>query len=298
MRAFLVVDVLLQFGSRGSSGWFGLVASAMEDDIKRTTKKAANFTPVGIRTTEHPQFAQPSGKYRYSASASAMSSEDVDVEGVEDSVCTRFFADDAISMEVCSMEVQHEAEGRRCEAFTTGIANLHQEMLGERREAEDKVIAQKKMIDLDSEHAVLGRSVDTDIGTISMPGEKVQDLTRWLDEWPDSRKTATVKKSWYYQGNCTTRCLFLCPGSTSYAGACSWRGCISVGAKRAGGAGTWGRQKKNAHPGNVLRQSKAFMADVAWWKWCLGEGIGQAEESLNAPSLQFRGASTIEEVVF
>ncbi|CAM9869003.1 unnamed protein product, partial [Pylaiella littoralis] len=114
VRGFLVVDLRLQFGWRGSPGWFGVVASAIEAEHRRTTKNSVKFNQAGIRTTKHVKIAQQSGKQIVSVPEQCRVQE-VEGGGVEDPAWTRFFVDDAISM-----EVQHEAEGGRCLALTTG----------------------------------------------------------------------------------------------------------------------------------------------------------------------------------
>lgn len=59
------------------------------------------------------------------------------------------------------------------------------------------------------------------------------------------------------------------------------------GAERARGGNAWGRQKKKAHAGEVLRLSRELMAYVAWWRWHLGEKAGQVGERITAPSISF-----------
>lgn len=55
-------------------------------------------------------------------------------------------------------------------------------------------VAKYVITGLDSEQVVLGWLVFTDEGTTFSSGEKMQDSIRWLEESPDTRETATVKK--------------------------------------------------------------------------------------------------------
>lgn len=80
--------------------------------------------------------------------------------------------------EVESMEVKHEAEGRRCFALTTGLAPLRHEFLGLREEGEEQVLAKKKMGNWDSEQVVQGWLVYTNQCTMSLPAEKVEGFTK------------------------------------------------------------------------------------------------------------------------
>lgn len=130
----------MQFGWRGSPEWFGFVASAIEDEHRRTAKNSVKFTPAGVRTTAHVQIAPPSGNRTERVPAQCRTQE-VEGVGTEDTAWTRFFVDDAISM-----DVQHDVDGGRCLALATGLASSHHEMLGEREEGEAKVLAKKMMI--------------------------------------------------------------------------------------------------------------------------------------------------------
>ena len=53
LEDFLVADLRLQFGWRGSPGWFGVVASAIEHARRNTTRESVELSPSGIRTTAH-----------------------------------------------------------------------------------------------------------------------------------------------------------------------------------------------------------------------------------------------------
>lgn len=62
IEEFIVVDLRLQFGWRGSPGWFGLVAGAIEHAQCNTTRESAVFTPSGLRAVEHIKVEPPTGK--------------------------------------------------------------------------------------------------------------------------------------------------------------------------------------------------------------------------------------------
>lgn len=58
---FVVVDLRLQFGWRGSPGWFGLAAGAIEHAQRGTTEDSAVFTQSGLRAVEHVKIAPETG---------------------------------------------------------------------------------------------------------------------------------------------------------------------------------------------------------------------------------------------
>lgn len=59
---FLVVDLRLQFGWRGSPDWFGLTAGAIEYAQCNTPAEEAVLTPSGIKVVEHVKVEPPTGR--------------------------------------------------------------------------------------------------------------------------------------------------------------------------------------------------------------------------------------------
>ena len=55
---FLFVDLRLQFGWRGSPGWWGVISAAMKHAQCNITRVSALFLPAGDRAVEHVTVAQ------------------------------------------------------------------------------------------------------------------------------------------------------------------------------------------------------------------------------------------------
>ena len=54
---YIVVDMRLQVGWRGSPGWWGLVASAMQDAQRKSTRVTGVILEEGIRATSQVTIA-------------------------------------------------------------------------------------------------------------------------------------------------------------------------------------------------------------------------------------------------
>ena len=142
---FLVVDLRLQFGWRGSPGWWGLVASAIEHVHRRTTRDTVRLTPSGVRAAAHVRVAPPTGHGIVPIPPQCEVRPAVG-GGKDDPAFVRFFVDDAISL-----EVQWEDKGERCLELTKGLASTHHVLLGERDSEEEPVLPAKKMTDWKTE---------------------------------------------------------------------------------------------------------------------------------------------------
>ena len=59
---FLLVDWRLQFGWRGSPGWWGVISAAMQHAQRNTTRASALISPPGDRAVEHVTVAQKTGR--------------------------------------------------------------------------------------------------------------------------------------------------------------------------------------------------------------------------------------------
>ena len=53
VASYIVVDMRLQFRRRGSPGWWGIVASAMQDVQRKTAHKTVVISDAGARATSH-----------------------------------------------------------------------------------------------------------------------------------------------------------------------------------------------------------------------------------------------------
>ena len=54
-------DLRLQFGWRGSPGWWGVISAAMQLAQRNTTRASASFSQAGDRVVEHVAVAQEMG---------------------------------------------------------------------------------------------------------------------------------------------------------------------------------------------------------------------------------------------
>ena len=59
---FLFIDLRLQFGWRGSPGWWGGISAGMQHVQRNTTRASALFSPAGDRAVEHVTVAQKTGR--------------------------------------------------------------------------------------------------------------------------------------------------------------------------------------------------------------------------------------------
>jgi len=59
---YLFVDLRLQFGWRGSPGWWGVISAAMQHAQRNTTRASASFSRAGDRAVEHVTVAQATGR--------------------------------------------------------------------------------------------------------------------------------------------------------------------------------------------------------------------------------------------
>ena len=96
---YLFVDLRLQFGWRGSPGWWGVVSAAMQHAQRNTTRAAASFSQAGDRAVEHVRIAPCSGRPVVSWPAECVVRV-AEGGGAYDPAFVVFFMDDAISVEV------------------------------------------------------------------------------------------------------------------------------------------------------------------------------------------------------
>ena len=58
---YLIVDLRLQFGWRGSPGWWGVISAAIQRAQRNTTRASASFSQAGDRAVEHVAIAPSTG---------------------------------------------------------------------------------------------------------------------------------------------------------------------------------------------------------------------------------------------
>ena len=110
---YLLIYVWLQFGWRGSPGWWGVIFSAIQQAQRQATKASATILPTGRGATAHVRIAGHTGIAVEPAPQGCIV-EKVDEGGETYSARVGFFMDDAVSV-----EVQWEAEVGRC--LGTGV---------------------------------------------------------------------------------------------------------------------------------------------------------------------------------
>lgn len=137
------------------------------------------------------------------------------------------------------------------------------------------MLAKKTMTDRDSEQGVLGWLVDTDESNISLPSKKVQDGEIHLEEWPRTRQTSTVKEVFVLAWKLHHMLFVITPGQYFMCRLVQLVGRHPSRTERAEGGGICGKRRKTAHAGNVPRLWKYFIANVAWWRWHVGERAGR-----------------------
>ena len=54
---YLFIDLRLQFGWRGGPGWWGVVASAIQQAQRQTTRASATTLDAGVAATAHVRIA-------------------------------------------------------------------------------------------------------------------------------------------------------------------------------------------------------------------------------------------------
>lgn len=133
----LVVDMRLQFGWRGSSGWFGVVASAIEHAHRNTTRESIELTPSGIRTTAHVRIAPKGVPFTQVPEQCVV--QELEGGGLGDTAMVRFFVADAIGL-----EAMHDQNGERCLELMAALASTHHVMLGDGGKGKSRCWQRKK----------------------------------------------------------------------------------------------------------------------------------------------------------
>ena len=127
LAGYIFVDLRLQFGWRGSPGWWGVISAAMQHAQRNTTRASASFSQAGDRAVEHVTVAPDTGRpvARWPVECIVRPAKG---GGAGDPAFVVFFMDDAISV-----EVQWDLEGARCLDLSRSLASIHFQAMGERR---------------------------------------------------------------------------------------------------------------------------------------------------------------------
>ena len=96
---YLIVDLRLQFGWRGSPGLWRVISAAIQHAQRNTTRASASFSQAGDRAVEHVAIAPSTGRPVASWPAECVV-RPAEGGGADDPAFVVFFMDDAISAEV------------------------------------------------------------------------------------------------------------------------------------------------------------------------------------------------------
>ena len=125
---YLIVDLRLQFGWRGSSGWRGVISAAIQYAQRITTRASASFSHAGDRAVEHVAIALSTGRPVASWPAECVV-RPAEGGGADDPAFVVVFMDDAISVEV--------PWEKGCIDLSRSLTSFHFQAMGERGEGED-----------------------------------------------------------------------------------------------------------------------------------------------------------------
>ena len=277
----IFVDLRLQFGWRGSPGWWGVVAGAIQAAHRATTWESAGTSAAAEDATRHVSVAKPTGKAVEPLPAGCR------VPGIKgggpgDPAWVVFFVDDAISV-----EVQWTEEGTRCKALTASLADAHFQAMGERGAEEEPLVPRKKMTGWVTAQEILGFWVDTEEMTVGLPERKLDDLRHRLGCWPPGRREATVREVLSLAGKLHHAAYVVRPGRYFVHRLLRLANLHLTGEELRGGGDAWGRLRKNAEAERTVALTREFMADVGWWRWFVHQERWKKGERLTAPFFRF-----------
>jgi hypothetical protein len=135
----------------------------------------------------------------------AVASRQLQGGGIDDNFWARMYVDDTILVEALHSE-------QRCITASTSLITDHYITLGEPTTTEPAVVSQKKLTHWQTIQTVLGWEIDTNAMTISLPKEKIDKLVSLLQQWPESRKVATMHDVWVLLGSLYSATLAVRPG--------------------------------------------------------------------------------------
>lgn len=184
----VLVDLRLQFGWRSSPGFWGLAAAALEHSHNHTSFRGARPTASGVKAAAGVSIPE-----RPAARATPLPTGCNQLPGTgggpDDVFFVRYYVDDGVLV-----EVQWFRDGRRCRKATQSLASDHFRLLGERGPQAPPLLSPSKMSNWSTKLEVLGWWIDTTNLTIGLSEKKRVKLTRMIDEWPASRRHASVRE--------------------------------------------------------------------------------------------------------
>lgn len=188
-----IVDrLLLQFGWTSSPSFWGVCAAAVEHSHNRTTFRNAVVTAEGRAATSHAERVPPREEEVRATLPSIYAFPTGFGGGLQDPFFVSTFVDDALFAEV----EMRCLGGRRCLRATRSFVLDSFRWFGNRNAGEPPLFAPEKKTSWDTRMLMLGWLIDTMAMTISVPQEeKFVQLQDMLDQWPASRRTATVNEA-------------------------------------------------------------------------------------------------------
>ena len=135
LGGYLFIDLRLQFGWRGSPGWWGVIASVIQQAQGQTTKASATILAAGKEATAHVKVAGHTGVAVEPLPRGCMV-EEVEGEGEEDPAWVVFSMDDAVSV-----KVKWEAGEGGCLVLSQALASNHHQAMGERAVGEEHLLS-------------------------------------------------------------------------------------------------------------------------------------------------------------
>ena len=128
LEDLVFVDLRLQFGWRGCPGWWGVVASAIQEVHQSTTWASPGISVAATEATSHVGVLEPTRKVMEPLQPGCRVPK---VRGGDDRdpAWVIFFVDDAVSV-----EIPWRDDGARCKALTASLVDAHFQAMGERAE--------------------------------------------------------------------------------------------------------------------------------------------------------------------
>ena len=115
-----------------------MIASAIQQAQRQTTRASATILEVGVAATAHVRVAE----HPVIEAEQLPDGCTVETWGAEDNAWVVFFIDYA-----ASVEVELGPDGGKCLAIVQSLASIHFQAMGEREEGEEPLLSRKKVTD-------------------------------------------------------------------------------------------------------------------------------------------------------
>ena len=134
---YCFVGLRLQFGGRGSPGWWGVIPASMQHAQRNITRESSSFSQAGYPAVEHVTVAEAARHSKAQWPAECVV-RPANGGGAGDPAFVFRFMDDAISV-----EVRWDPEGARCLRLTRTLAGIHEQVMAERTEGEEALLSKQ-----------------------------------------------------------------------------------------------------------------------------------------------------------